>query len=119
VARSGLLLVEGSLRELTGPNRLLGNHVVIDLGHSTYAAVAHLRRGSVLVRPGERVEAGTQLAECGNSGNTSEPHVHFQLMDRSRFMIAAGLPFRFSDTDVESGLPKNGEAFVSAAVTAS
>jgi hypothetical protein len=40
-------------------------------------------------------------------------------MDRAQFVIAAGLPFRFSETDVESGLPKNGEAFVSAAVTAS
>jgi murein DD-endopeptidase MepM/ murein hydrolase activator NlpD len=72
----------------------------------------------VLVRPGEHVDAGTQLAEYGNSGNTSEPHVHFQIMDRSQFMIAAGLPFRLSDTNVESGLPRNGEAFVSAAVSA-
>ena len=45
-----------------------------------------------------------------------QPHVHFRLMERSRFVIAAGLPFRFSDTNVESGLPKNGESFVSAAV---
>jgi Peptidase family M23 len=112
------LVIEGALRELTGPKRLLGNHVVLDLGNNTYAAVAHLRRGSVLVRPGEHVDAGTQLAECGNSGNTSEPHVHFQIMDRSQFMIAAGLPFRLSDTDVESGLPKNGEAFEAAAVSA-
>ena len=40
-----------------------------------------------------------------------QPHVHFRLMERSRFVIAAGLPFRFSDTNVESGLPKNGESF--------
>ena len=45
-----------------------------------------------------------------------QPHVHFRLMERSRFVIAAGLPFRFSDTNVESGLPKNGKSFVSAAV---
>ena len=43
------LVIEGALRELTGPKRLLGNHVVLDLGNNTYAAMAHLRRGSVLV----------------------------------------------------------------------
>lgn len=108
------LLVEGALRELAGPKRLLGNHVVLDLGNGIYAALAHLRRGSVLVRPGDHVESGQQLAECGNSGNSSEPHVHFQLMDRAQLVIAAGLPFRFSDTDVENGLPQNFQAFVSA-----
>jgi hypothetical protein len=44
-----------------------------------------------VLHSGEHVDAATQLAECGNSGNASEPHVHFQLMDWSRFRIAAGL----------------------------
>jgi biotin carboxyl carrier protein len=106
------LLIEGALRELGGPKRLLGNHVVLDLGNGSYAALAHLRRGSVLVRPGDHVNAGEQLAECGNSGNPSEPHVYFQLMDRPQFVIAAGLPLRFRDTDVGNGPPQNGKAFV-------
>jgi len=59
------LLIEGALRELGGPKRLLGNHVVLDFGNGSYAALAHLRRGSVLVRPGDHVNAGEQLAECG------------------------------------------------------
>jgi murein DD-endopeptidase MepM/ murein hydrolase activator NlpD len=91
---------------------LLGNHVVLDLGNGSYAALAHLRRGSVLVRPGDHVNAGEQLAECGNSGNPSEPHVYFQLTDRPQFVIAAGLPLRFRDTDVGNGPPQNGKAFV-------
>ncbi len=69
------------LVELLGPGRILGNHVVLDLGDEVYAALAHLRRGSVRVRPGDRVAAGQQLAACGNSGNSTEPHLHFQLMD--------------------------------------
>ena len=75
------LLVEGLLQEATGPGRILGNYIVLDLGHGVYAVLAHLRRRSVLVRPGRRVKAGQRPAECGNSGKSSEPHLHFQLMD--------------------------------------
>jgi murein DD-endopeptidase MepM/ murein hydrolase activator NlpD len=73
-----------------------GNHVVIDLGSGEYALLAHLRRGSVRVRPGQRVRAGDFVAVCGNSGNTSEPHLHFHVQDRKRLLGAArGLPIVF------------------------
>jgi peptidase M23-like protein len=98
---------EGSVRELLGPGALLGNHVVIEVGDGTYAALAHLKRGSITVEKGQHVRAGQQLAECGNSGNTSEPHLHFQLMDMARPALAAGLPFGFSG----QAMPKNNEAF--------
>ncbi len=111
------LLLEASVRELTGPKRILGNYVVIDLADGTYAAVAHLRQGSVCVQPGQRVSAGQQVGECGNSGNSTEPHVHFQLMDHPQAALAAGLPFRFSETDTADGLPKNSQPFVAGAVS--
>ncbi|GAA2089041.1 M23 family metallopeptidase [Actinomadura alba] len=94
------VLVEGMLRELTGPSRILGNHVILDLGDGVYAAMAHLRRKSVRVRKGQRVTAGEQLAECGNSGNSSEPHLHFQLMDHPSVLVAAGLPFAFDRYEI-------------------
>ena len=81
-------------RELFGPSRVVGNHVIIDLGDGTYAALAHLRHRSIRVRAGQHVRAGDQIAECGNSGNTTEPHLHFHLMDHPRIAVAAGLPFR-------------------------
>ena len=59
-----------------------GNHVVLDLGSGEYALLAHLRRGSVRVRPGQRVRRGETLGRCGNSGNSSEPHLHFHVQDR-------------------------------------
>jgi murein DD-endopeptidase MepM/ murein hydrolase activator NlpD len=62
-----------------------GNHLVIDLGASRYLVMAHLRQGSARVRPGDRVEPGTIVAACGNSGNTSEPHLHIQVQDRPTF----------------------------------
>ncbi|GIE97594.1 M23 family metallopeptidase [Paractinoplanes rishiriensis] len=87
------MLAEGMIREILGAGRVVGNHIVIDMGEGRYALYAHLKRGSASVRPGDRVETGQQIAECGNSGNSSEPHLHFQVMDRSWPSFAAGLPF--------------------------
>ena len=53
-------------------------------------------------------------AECRSSGNASAPPVHFRLMDRSHFLVAARLPFRSTGTNLEDGLPKNGDALVTA-----
>ncbi|HEU5161085.1 MAG TPA: M23 family metallopeptidase [Streptosporangiaceae bacterium] len=98
------LFIEGSIREVLGPRFLFGNHVIVDMGDGVYAAYAHLRRGSVRVRPGQRVSAGERLAECGNSGNSSEPHLHFQLMDRRNVLVAAGLPFAFDRYEIDGGV---------------
>jgi murein DD-endopeptidase MepM/ murein hydrolase activator NlpD len=102
------LVVESAARELTGPGRILGNHVVLDLGGGVYAALAHLQRRSVRVRPGDVVRAGTVIASCGNSGNSSEPHLHLQVMDHPRAALADGIPFTFAG----AGLPRNGELLV-------
>ena len=104
------LLTAELLRELTGPSRVVGNHVVVELGDGVYALLAHLRRRSIRVTAGQRVHAGDQLAECGNSGNTTEPHVHFQLMDHPSLAVAAGLPFRFTTADgAPLDTPPNGQ----------
>jgi murein DD-endopeptidase MepM/ murein hydrolase activator NlpD len=114
-----VFVVESAPRELLGPSRILGNHVVLDLGDGVYAALAHLRRGSIRVNEGERVQAGDPIAECGNSGNSTEPHLHFQLMDSPRALFAAGLPFEFDRFEVdgrsERGVPGKDEPFVAPA----
>ncbi|MCX4824149.1 M23 family metallopeptidase [Streptomyces sp. NBC_01142] len=102
-----MLLIEGAVREISGASRIVGNHIVLDLGDGTYAMYAHVQRGSLAVREGDRVLAGQQLARCGNSGNSSEPHVHFQLMDGPDLDAARGIPFRWRGV----GVPRNGEAF--------
>ncbi|WP_129264737.1 M23 family metallopeptidase [Streptomyces sp. M3] len=102
-----LLLAEGELRGLAGAHRVFGNRVVLDLGDGTYAAYAHVRRGSLQVRAGDTVRAGQRIARCGNSGNSTEPHVHFQLMDHPDLDRARGIPFRWRGV----GVPANGEAF--------
>jgi Peptidase family M23 len=96
--------IEAYVRELFGVRFMFGNHLVLDLGDGVYAGYAHLQRGSVRVRPGDRVRAGEPVARAGNSGNTTEPHLHFQLMDHPKPMYAAGLPF-----ELPAGIPPNGE----------
>lgn len=112
------LLVEGMLREIGGPGFIVGNHVTIRSDDGVYGLVAHLQRGSVEVTVGERVTAGQQIGRCGNSGNSSEPHVHAQLMDRESLWVAQGIPMEFSEISLDdeqppvNGLPKNGEHLI-------
>ena len=55
-----------------------GNEIVMDIGGGHYLAMHHLRQNSVQVHVGDHVTEGQQIALVGNSGNTSEPHIHLQ-----------------------------------------
>jgi hypothetical protein len=70
-----------------------GNHVIIRLADGVFAGYAHLKPGSVRVRVGQRVRTGQVLGRLGNSGDTSGPHLHFELMTRPSLLDADGLPF--------------------------
>ncbi|MGP9613477.1 M23 family metallopeptidase [Brachybacterium sp. AOP42-C2-15] len=126
-----VMLIESVVRSAGTPRHLLGNHVLLRAeadgpagGPATggtpdgtvVAVLAHLRRGSVQVVRGERVTAGQQIAECGNSGNSSDPHVHFQLMDGTDITTAHGLRFEWEYVSDEGapqrGVPANEELFV-------
>ena len=75
----------------------VGNHVVIDHGHGEHSLLAHLRSGSVRVRAGEQVSQGQAIGELGNSGDSSGPHLHYQLQNGPRWEYADGLPMRFDN----------------------
>ncbi|WP_172382965.1 M23 family metallopeptidase [Streptomyces sp. MNP-20] len=108
------LFVEGTVRGAAPPRRVIGNHVVLDLGDGVHAAYAHVRRGSLTVRAGDRVREGQAIGQCGNSGNSTEPHVHFQLMDGPDIDTARGVPFRWRGI----GVPANREVFTAEAPAA-
>ena len=80
----------------TDPAHPAGNHVVLDLGNDEFAFLAHLRRDSVAVKAGDRVESGQEIGRCGNSGNTSEPHLHFHLQTAPALGEGEGLPAFFN-----------------------
>lgn len=93
-----------------------GNSVVLDLGGGEWALYAHLVPGSIKVKVGDRVTPGQVLAKIGNSGNSTEPHLHFQLMDAPRLTDAAALPAPFVDVVVNGrrvahALPDEGQTF--------
>jgi Peptidase family M23 len=94
--------------QVANPSEPAGNHVVLDLGNGEYALLAHMRRDSVRVRVGQRVSRGDVLGLCGNSGNSSEPHLHFHVQDRPRlFGAARGLPLTFTGYSA-NGRPAHG-----------
>jgi hypothetical protein len=70
-----------------------GNSVVLDLGRGRYALYAHLRAGSITVKPGDKVKRGQVIAHVGNSGNTLAPHLHFHVMDSPSPLASNGLPY--------------------------
>jgi biotin carboxyl carrier protein len=72
-----------------------GNHVILDLGGGVYAMYAHFQKGSLLVKPGDKVKTGQKLALLGNTGNANAPHLHFQLMDGPDVLTSSGLPYVF------------------------
>lgn len=84
--------------------QLAGNHVLIETPAGAVVALCHLRRGSVSVRPGEGVRTGEPLGRCGNSGNSTEPHVHVQAIDGVDVLHASAVPITF-----DGRVPRNGE----------
>ena len=80
-----------------------GNYIVLDHQNGEFGYYCHLRQ-HILVKPGEKVKKGQVIARVGNSGNSSEPHLHFQLMDDKDFATANGLPVVFEDINLETAL---------------
>lgn len=68
-----------------------GNYVIIDHENGEFSLMAHFIPGSLKVRAGQRVTAGTPLGQCGNSGMSTEPHIHWQVMDNANPNLARGL----------------------------
>lgn len=98
--RSQLALVSYTLGQAArvrgGVGAVAGNHVTIRLaGSAAFVALVHLRRGSIRVSVGQDVVEGQQIAACGNSGNSTQPHVHMQVMDSLDLSVARGLPMAF------------------------
>ncbi len=70
-----------------------GNTIVLDLGDGQFATYAHLQPGSVLAKAGDRVKRGQLLGRIGNSGDSREPHLHFQVTTGSDLLASEGVPY--------------------------
>jgi murein DD-endopeptidase MepM/ murein hydrolase activator NlpD len=95
----------------------MGNHVILRCG-DVYAGFAHLTTGSVAVGAGQQVRVGDVLGRVGHTGNSTAPHLHFQLMDGPDPLTARGVPCAFLQYEVwrdggwrrvERAIPRNSE----------
>ena len=98
----------------------LGNYIILKSRDGVFALLAHLRKGSITISEGMQVSAGELIAKVGNSGNTIQPHLHFQLMKENDISHALPIPFIFESCQVcingywvalESTLPRNYQKF--------
>lgn len=77
-----------------------GNHVILDIGGGHYAFYAHLQPGSLRVKLGDKVRRGQVVGLVGNSGNSTEPHLHFHIANASSPLGAEGLPYSLASFEV-------------------
>lgn len=90
-------------RVAAGWEALAGNHVLIEHAE-VVIALCHLQQGSAQVQPGQQVRTGDAIGRCGNSGNSTEPHIHVQAIDSRNIERAEAVPLCFKGT-----VPRNGE----------
>ena len=97
----GQVLEEHQQKELLksyAPDALAGgNTVIVRHAEREYGYYAHLIPGSLEVKVGQKVKAGTVLGKLGNSGNSDAPHLHFHLMDGPELLSSRGLPCVFDN----------------------
>ncbi|HEY3784320.1 MAG TPA: M23 family metallopeptidase [Steroidobacteraceae bacterium] len=94
------LQAEQETRLKTGLGGIAGNYLMLDHGNGEYSLYAHLKPSSVLVRVGQSVRESEPLGRLGSSGNSTEPHLHFQLCDRPAPLQCAGIPIAFKQIEI-------------------
>jgi len=75
-------------------HRVVGNYIIIQ-ADNIYACLVHFKTDSICVKQGQTVKTGDLLGQVGHSGNSTMPHLHFQLMDNIDFRFAKGVPCAF------------------------
>ena len=98
--------IEDNVPGVMNATQPMGNYVIIDHGNGEFSFLAHLRRGSLKVKKGDQVNAGDLLGVCGNSGHSSEPHLHYHVQNTPEPFKGSGLPAQFLDY-VADGQPVN------------
>jgi murein DD-endopeptidase MepM/ murein hydrolase activator NlpD len=96
----GYFVVDFLAREMAG------NHIIIKHAEGEYGFYAHLLGNSIKPKVGDKVCQGQTLGECGFSGNSTEPHLHFHLQDGKSFYHSIGLPIKFNHVSIDGELIK-------------
>ncbi len=87
----------------------VGNAVIIDHHNEEYSLLCHFKQNSITVKVGNEIKQGDVIGLCGNTGNTSEPHIHFNLQDKPLMHKAKALPAQFRRLLVNGEVKENYE----------
>jgi murein DD-endopeptidase MepM/ murein hydrolase activator NlpD len=104
-----VLVVDGIKDNIPGvlnPIYIPGNTVIIKTKNDEYLFFAHFKQHSIKVKQGQKIKQGQSLGLCGNSGNSSEPHLHFHIQDSEDMNTATGIKCYFENIIVD-GQSKN------------
>ena len=105
-----VLVVDGVKDNNPGiPNPLYvpGNTVIIKTGNNEYLFFAHFKQHSIIVKQGQMVKQGDVLGLCGNSGNSTEPHIHFHIQNVEDMTKATGVKAHFESILVNGEIKKD------------
>lgn len=105
-------VIDGSIDVMPGERDRsvgVGNAIIIDHGNGEFSLLCHFKHNSIKVRVGDQVKQGDVIGFCGNTGNTSEPHIHFNLQDGPLMHSSKGLPAQFAKIFVNGEEKENYE----------
>jgi peptidase M23-like protein len=88
-------------------NNAAGNHVVVEIAPHRYVLYAHMRPGTVQVKTGDEVGVGQIIGHVGNTGSSSEPHLHMHIDDQPSFLAGNGVPYEFTNGEASGAVDAN------------
>ncbi len=103
-------VIKGVIDNVPGelnPKQLTGNTIVLETSQKEFILFAHLKQNSILVKVGDEVKQGQVMAKCGNSGNSTEAHLHLQLQNVADFFQATGAKLYFDKIMVNGKLKED------------
>lgn len=95
-------------------SNLAGNYIMIDHLNGEYSLLAHFKKGTIIVSIGDTLVKGQEVGKGGNSGNSTNPHLHYHLQNTPDYLNGIGLPAQFTnyyedDELIERGEPVRGQ----------
>ena len=97
-------VIDGVLDNVPGEMNkmnIMGNSVILKTANNEYLFFAHFKQGSIKVKSGETIKSGETLGLCGNSGNSSEPHLHFHIQNTNDLATGTGAKCYFKEITVK------------------
>lgn len=98
-----LAAYQTALRKRYGVRGTDGNYIIMDHGNSEYSVFDHLKKGSLRVKRGDKVKRGETIAQVGQSGLSTEPHLHYEVVSDPDPLKQRGLPVFFYELEGEEG----------------